>query len=83
MKKWRNLTDDEADEELRQIALERQILEDSYTGDTGADFGEEGDTGAEGEEVDFGDDDIEDTELPSDVSVENALKELEELLNGI
>lgn len=30
MKKWRNLTDDEADEELRQIALERQLLEDSY-----------------------------------------------------
>lgn len=83
MKKWRNLTDDEADEELRQIALERQILEDSYTGDTGADFGEEDNTGAEGEEGDFGDDDIEDTELPSDVSVEKALKELEELLNGV
>lgn len=31
MKKWRNLTDDEADEELRQIALERQILEDAFT----------------------------------------------------
>lgn len=31
MKKWRNLTDDEADEELRQIALERQILEDSFS----------------------------------------------------
>lgn len=30
MKKWRNLTDDEADEELKQIALERQILEDSF-----------------------------------------------------
>jgi len=30
MKKWRNLTDEEADEELRQIALERQILEDSF-----------------------------------------------------
>lgn len=30
MKKWRNLTDDEADEELRQIALERQILDDSF-----------------------------------------------------
>lgn len=29
MKKWRGLTDDEADEEIRQIALERQILEDS------------------------------------------------------
>ena len=30
MKKWRNLTDDEANDELRQIALERQILEDSF-----------------------------------------------------
>lgn len=30
MKKWRNLTDDEADEELKQIATERAILEDSY-----------------------------------------------------
>ena len=30
MKKWRNLTDEEADEEIRQIALERQILDDSF-----------------------------------------------------
>lgn len=30
MKKWRNLTDHEADDELRQIALERQILEDTF-----------------------------------------------------
>lgn len=33
MKKWRNLTDDEADEELKQIALERELLEDSYSSD--------------------------------------------------
>lgn len=32
MKKWRNLTDDEADEELKQIALERELLEDSFSG---------------------------------------------------
>lgn len=32
MKKWRNLTDDEADEELKQIAHEREILEDTYFG---------------------------------------------------
>lgn len=32
MKKWRNLTDDEADEELRQIAREREILEDTFSG---------------------------------------------------
>lgn len=31
MKKWRGLTDDEADEEIRQIALERQLLEDSFS----------------------------------------------------
>lgn len=30
MKKWRNLTEEEADKELKQIALERQILEESY-----------------------------------------------------
>lgn len=29
MKKWRGLTDDEVQEELEQIALERQLLEDS------------------------------------------------------
>ena len=32
MKKWRNLTDDEADAELKQIALEREMLEDSFSG---------------------------------------------------
>lgn len=30
LKKWRNMTDDEADEEIRQIALERQIMEEAY-----------------------------------------------------
>lgn len=30
MKKWRGLTDEEAMEELKQIALERQILEDAF-----------------------------------------------------
>ena len=33
MKKWRGLTDTQADEELAQIALERQMLEESYAGD--------------------------------------------------
>lgn len=37
MKKWRNLTDEEAQAELQQIALERQMLEDSFMPDT---FGE-------------------------------------------
>lgn len=31
MKKWYNYTDDKADEELRQIAREREILEDTYS----------------------------------------------------
>lgn len=31
MKKWRNLTDEEATAELMQIAKEREILEDTYT----------------------------------------------------
>lgn len=30
MKKWRNLTDKECDTELQQIAIERQLLEDSF-----------------------------------------------------
>ena len=29
MKKWRGLTDDEVQEELEQIAIERQLIEDS------------------------------------------------------
>lgn len=32
MKKWRGLTDEEADNELKQIALEREILEDTFSG---------------------------------------------------
>lgn len=35
MKKWRNLTDTEAMDELRQIALERELLEDSFGFDGG------------------------------------------------
>ena len=34
MKKWRELTDKEADAELEQIALERQMLEESYQDNT-------------------------------------------------
>ena len=43
MKKWRGLTDKEAQEELEQMALERQILEESYSGDL--DIGEDVDDG--------------------------------------
>lgn len=38
MKKWRGLTDEEIQEELEQIALERQIIEDSSF-DSGGSFG--------------------------------------------
>lgn len=31
IKKWRGLTDDEADQELKQIAAERELLEDSFS----------------------------------------------------
>jgi hypothetical protein len=48
MVKWRGLTDDEAQAELQQIALERELLEDSFMpspatqpGDTGNNGGEE------------------------------------------
>lgn len=43
MKKWRNLTDEEADEELQQIARERELLESSYfnPGDIGTQTEEE------------------------------------------
>lgn len=40
MKKWRNLTDDEVQEELEQIALERQIIEDATFGAGGSGGGE-------------------------------------------
>ncbi len=34
MKKWHRLTDDEAEEELKQIALERELLEDSFAAES-------------------------------------------------
>lgn len=41
MKKWRGLTDEEATEEIKQMAIERQMLDESYSmmplGDTQAD----------------------------------------------
>lgn len=41
MKKWRNLSDNEITAELQQIALERQILEDSTMPPTDTNIGEE------------------------------------------
>lgn len=83
MKKWRNLTDAEAMQELRQIAEEREMLENSY-GNMGAMGGMEEDEGdVPDPEAELEDDDIEDEELDSDRAFEDALKELEESLNGI
>ena len=53
MKKWRGLTDDEVQEELDQIALERQIIEDSAFAPN--DFG--GGQSSNPEEVDFNEED--------------------------
>lgn len=51
MKKWRGLTDDEADEELRQIALERELLEESYSAPPTQEPDEGADQGSEDDEV--------------------------------
>lgn len=40
MKKWRGLTDTEVDEELQQISLERQIIEESFSGTGDAAYNE-------------------------------------------
>lgn len=53
MKKWRNLTDDEVQDELDQIALERQMIEDSAFAPN--DFGS--DQGEVPEEVEFDEED--------------------------
>lgn len=76
MKKWRGLTDDEVMEELEQIALERQLIEDSsfsgtaggqpYGGAAGAD------TGIGGEEETG----LEDTEeIEEDVPTDDEIEE--------
>ena len=74
MKKWRGLTDDEVMEELEQIALERQLIEDSsftgaaggepYGGAAGTDTG--ADTGIGGEE---------ETEIEEDVPTDDEIEE--------
>lgn len=62
MKKWRNLTDEEAQQELEQIAMEREMLESGYG------FGSAGGKGMaeeEDEPEDIFEDDQDDT-LPED-----------------
>lgn len=80
MKKWRGLTDAEAMQELRQIAQEREMLEDSYGYDQqmGMDEGAEDDAEDEEDESPVEDDDPLDDEDPveDDTAVED--NELEE-----
>ena len=61
MKKWRGLTDDEVDEELEQIALERQMLEESSF----ASSGNNEPYPSSGSEDDDSEDDFED-DIPTD-----------------
>lgn len=56
MKKWRNLTDDEVQEELEQIAKERQLIEDSAFAPNKFGGGQE-DNPDNPEEVDFDEED--------------------------
>ena len=71
MKKWRGLTDDEVDEELKQIALERQVIEDSaFGGGTNPPYPED-DMGLEDEDFeddyDEGEEDV-DLDSPDGIS---------------
>ena len=60
MQKWRDLTDEEVDAELQQIALERQILEDAaFPGGEGLPYPEENANGEQVEEEQEVDEDIE------------------------
>lgn len=54
MKKWRNLTDEEADQELQQIALERELLEDSFSIPGFGANSQNTQTGSSGEDVEEG-----------------------------
>lgn len=70
MKKWRNLTDKEVEEELQQIAREREILENSF-------MSQESFAGAEGVE-----DEDEFLEPEQDTEIEDNIDALEEELLG-
>lgn len=64
MKKWRGLTDDEVTEELNQIALERQLIEDSSFASSGEapSYSSVGGIDNKDEEDNPLEDDLEDTE---------------------
>ena len=79
MKKWRNLTDDEADAELKQIALELSLMEGGSMPSEGEDPEEGGEEGEEDIFADFEDeeDDFDDEE--PDPEEDELLKILDEL----
>lgn len=83
MKKWRNMTDDEVEDELYQMALERQILEDAaFGGGDGMEepYPEEGEEAID-EEADMEDDYVDDPdELDDDAAGAADDMELDDML---
>lgn len=85
MKKWRGLTDDEVDEELEQMAIEREILEDSAMV---PDDGEEAPYPEKGEEEEIIDEEMPEDEGEyeeleddyDDSDIQNALGELDKMI---
>lgn len=85
MKKWRGLTDDEVDEELEQMAIEREILEDSAMV---PDDGEKTPYPEEGEEEEIIDEEMPEDEGEyeeleddyDDSDIQNALGELDKMI---
>lgn len=78
MKKWRNLTDAEAMQELRQIALEREMLENSYGNmEMQGDMTEQ----QQIEDDDLDDDTIDDESVEGDQTYDQIISELEAALN--
>lgn len=70
MKKWRSLTDDEAEEELQQMAYERQVLEDSAF------------SGMDGTEEPYSDEGVEDISIENEAEIENETGGLYEYVEG-
>lgn len=85
MKKWRNMTDDEVEDELYQMAFERQILEDAAFGEgdgTEEPYPEEGEEAID-EEVDMEDDYVDDPdELDDDAAGAADDMELDDMLQS-
>lgn len=85
MQRWRNLTDDEVEAELYQMAMERQILEDAaFGGGDGTEepYPEEGEEAID-EEVDMEDDYVDDPdELDDDAAGAADDMELDDMLQS-